>query len=185
MSDIQSVVQWFYEERGQRKGPFSEDQIVELIKTSIITRGVSVWKQGFPDWLKVESTELGQHLDSSTPPPLSGEHINNTVIWILAFAPIIGYVIEWVVSYGINQGNDLSAARDMEAGKYWYVSIILSIGLSLLDENLLKKAGHNTSKFKGWVWLVPVYIYQRAKATKQNLAYFTVWIVSFLITIFI
>ena len=29
------------------------------------------------------------------------------------------------------------------------------------------------------VWLIPVYLYQRAKVLNQNLAYFIVWIVCF------
>ncbi|MFO1353881.1 MAG: hypothetical protein U1E88_05305 [Acinetobacter sp.] len=36
-------------------------------------------------------------------------------------------------------------------------------------------------KFKGMVWLVPVYLFQRAKALDQSLAYFIVWIVCFLV----
>lgn len=62
----------------------------------------------------------------------------------------------------------------MEDAKYWFITVGLNIALSFADESRLRKAGHNTSKFKGWVWLVPVYLYQRAKATRQNLVYFCV-----------
>ncbi|MPM84347.1 hypothetical protein SDC9_131418 [bioreactor metagenome] len=71
----------------------------------------------------------------------------------------------------------------MNDSKYWSVTLALNIILSFADEKLLRKAGHNTSKFKGWVWLVPVYLYQRAKATRQNLAYFVVWIICFIFTL--
>ena len=72
----------------------------------------------------------------------------------------------------------------MANSKYWFVTLGLNIALAFFDEKRLKNAGHNTDKFKGWVWLVPVYLYQRAKATKQNLAYFIVWIVCFVLVLF-
>lgn len=184
MSEAQASTEgmWFYEENGQRKGPVSESEIVQLVKTSVISHGSSVWQKGFPDWLKIENTELRTHLDDSAPPPLSGEHVNNTLIWVLAFAPIIGLVLEYVVA-GAQYGNNVLAEMAVKGNKYWFITVILNIGLAFFDEKRLKKAGHNTDKFKGWVWLVPVYLYQRAKNTKQNLAYFIVWIVCFVLTI--
>ncbi len=186
MSDVEVVMEnkWFYEDKGQRKGPVSEDELIKLIKSSIISHGSSVWKEGFPDWLKVENTDLRIYLDNSSPPPLSGEHINNTIIWLLAFAPLIGYFLEWIVAGAVHGNNQFAAQVAMANSKYWFVTLALNIGLSVLDEKKLKKAGHNTDKFKGWVWLVPVYLFQRAKATKQNLAYFIVWIVCFVLVLF-
>ncbi len=186
MSDVEVAMEnkWFYEDKGQRKGPVSEDELIKLIKSSIISHGSSVWKEGFPDWLKVENTDLRIYLDNSSPPPLSGEHINNTIIWFLAFAPLIGYFLEWIVAGAVHGNNQFAAQVAMANSKYWFVTLALNIGLSVLDEKKLKKAGHNTDKFKGWVWLVPVYLFQRAKATKQNLAYFIVWIVCFVLVLF-
>ena len=58
---------------------------------------------------------------------------------------------------------------------------LLNIGLSFWDEKRLQEGGLNTEKFKGWVWLVPVYLFQRAKALKHNMAYFAVWIGAFVL----
>jgi hypothetical protein len=139
------------------------------------------------DWAKIETTELLIHLDKQkTPPPLTGEHINNNLVWFLAFAPILGYFLEWFVAgfvSGATGSCDYATEMAMADAKYWYVTIILNIALSYADELQLRKAGHNTDKFKGLVWLVPVYLYQRAQATKQNLVYFIVWIVSFILII--
>ena len=186
MSEAQSTTQnnWFYEENGQKKGPVSENEMVQFIKSSVISHGTSVWKQGFPDWLKVENTDLRVHLYNSAPPPLSGEHINNTLVWVLAFAPLIGYFLEWVVAGAVHGGNEFAAQVAMANSKYWFITLGLNIALAFFDEKRLKNAGHNTDKFKGWVWLVPVYLYQRSKATKQNLAYFIVWIVCFVLVLF-
>lgn len=185
MSETQSTTEnkWFYEENGQRKGPVSENEMVQFIKSSVISHDTSVWKQGFPDWLRLENTDLRTHLDNSVPPPLSGEHINNTLVWILAFAPLIGYFLEWVVAGAVHGGNNFAAQVAMANNKYWYITLGLNVALAFFDEKRLKSAGHNTEKFKGWVWLVPVYLYQRAKATKQNIAYFIVWIVCFVLVL--
>jgi len=185
MSEAQATTEkiWFYEENGHRKGPVSESEMVQFIKSSVVSHRTSVWKQGFPDWLKVENTDLCVHLDNTAPPPLSGEHINNTLVWVLAFAPLIGSFLEWVVAFAMHGGNEFAAQVAMANSKYWFVTLALNVALAFFDEKRLKNAGHNTDKFKGWVWLVPVYLYQRAKATKQNMAYLIVWIVCFVVVL--
>lgn len=185
MSYSESVAEklWFYEDNGQRKGPVSQREMIQLIKSSIISNNTSVWKQGFADWLKVEDTDLHIYLDHSTPPPLVGGQINNTTVWVLAFAPVIGYILEFFIASMLSGGSEAAAVNAMVSSKYWFVSLLLNVALSILDEKQLKNAGHNTDKFRGWVWLVPVYLYQRAKATKQNLAYFIVWLICFFLMI--
>ena len=178
-----TATQWFYEDNGQKKGPVSEEAIAQLIRASSISPGTPVWKQGFADWIPIESTDLRVHLDTTSPPPLSGDHINNTLVWVLAFAPLIGYLLEWVLAGAIHSDNQFAMERAMDDSKYWFITLVLNIALSFADEKYLRKAGHNTSKFKGWIWLVPVYLYQRAKATKQSLAYFSVWIICFVGTL--
>lgn len=174
---------WFYEENGQRKGPLSDVGMIQLIKSNKISYGSSVWKKGFPDWLKIENTELGIHLEEIAPPSLTGEHVNNTFVWILAFAPIIGIFLEGLLAGIIHGGNQFAAAIAISNHDYWFVTLALNIGLAYFDEKRLKEAGHNTDKFNGWVWIVPVYLYQRAKNLNQNLAYFIVWIVCFALTL--
>jgi len=169
---------WYYERAGQQLGPVSEPNIMGMIKVGILGRDTAVWKAGFADWRKVEETDLRVHLDHSAPPPLSGQHVNNSVVWILAFAPIIGFVLEYAVA-GLVYGDSPAAEAAATANQFWFVSLALNIALCYWDARKLRQAGHDTAKFKGWVWLVPVYLYQRAKAMKQNLAYFIVWIVCF------
>lgn len=183
MSDlnVDSEESWFYESNGQRNGPISKSEIVALIKSSIITSDTPIWKQGFPGWLRLEDTDLARHLDKNVPPPLVGDHINNTVVWVLAFAPLIGTFLAGLIAGIIAKGNEAEALYDLKSFKYTIMIFLLNTALSIIDEKQLKKAGHNTNKFKGWVWLVPVYLYQRARATKQNLSYFIVWIICFLL----
>jgi uncharacterized protein YecT (DUF1311 family) len=68
MSDTAAEKPWYYEERGTRQGAFSNEEMAERIRSGQIPRGTSVWKKGFPGWLKVENTELQQHLDDAPPP---------------------------------------------------------------------------------------------------------------------
>lgn len=180
---------WFYEEEGQRKGAISNSEIFDLIESGKLTYGALVWKKGFADWMRLENTELKVHLkEITTPPPISGGNIKNGLVWILAFAPIIGLLLEYFVS-SISAnieweflGEDRIrhyALVGLAERQYWYVTLIFNIALSYADSTVLKRAGYNTDKFKGWVWLVPVYLYQRATHLKQNLAYFIAWIICF------
>lgn len=177
-----STATWFYEEAGDRKGPITEEAIIGLMKAGKITYGSLVWKTGFPEWLKVEDTELRRHIEGLSPPPITGKHVNNTIIWVLAFAPLIGLFLEAVFAFTVN-GSDGAAEAAMDNSKYWFITLALNIGLSYLDENRLRRAGWDTRRFKGMTWLVPVYLYKRAKALNQHLAYFIVWLVCFAITL--
>lgn len=174
---------WFYEQKGQRKGAFSEIEIIELINNETLSYGTSVWKKGYPEWMRIENTELRAHLEKVVPPPLTGEHVSNSLAWVLAFAPIIGLFLQYFVAGVVHPNNVYLAESEVLEGNYWYITLILNIVLSVWDEKRLKKAGTNTKAFRGWLWLLPVYLFQRAKALKQNQAYFTGWIICFVISI--
>jgi hypothetical protein len=175
-------VSWFYEIDGQRKGPITQEAIIILIMQGTITYGMLVWKAGFPEWLKVEDSELRAQLERVAPPPITGKHIGNGVVWILAFAPIIGYFLETAFSYVVNN-SDTAADAAMTDSKYWFITLALNIGLSYFDEGRLQRAGYDTSKFKAIAWFVPGYLYKRAKALNQSLGYFVVWMVCFVLTL--
>lgn len=176
---------WFYEKNGSRIGAISETELIQLIKEGTISWGTMVWRQGLPEWLKIENTELRNALEKTAPPPLSGDSVSNSVVWVLALAPIIGLMLEYFVAGMMNPDDMYQADIDMENYKYWYVTLILNIALSIWDEARLRKAGTKTSDFKGWVWLVPVYLFQRAKALQHSNSYFITWIVCFVLSIFL
>ncbi len=181
--NAKTVAEWYYEEKGERKGPVTEATIQQMVKDGKLANDGVVWKKGMHDWTKIENTDFKSHVDDNLPPPLSGDKVNNTVIWILAFAPIIGSILEYMFARIVFHNADVASIM-VESGKYWFITVALNIGLSYYDAYCLQKAGHDTSKFKGMAWLIPVYLYQRAKALKHNLAYFITWIVCFVITIF-
>lgn len=175
--------EWFYAIDNERKGGVTEAEIIELIKKGTIGHGTYVWKKGLGDWTRVENTELRTYVDDISPPPLTGENVSNSIVWVLAFAPIIGGLLENLVAEFVH-GDDLSRIISNEVGKFWYITLILNSALAIWDEKRIKKAGINTSKFYLWAWiLVPVYLFKRSRALKQNLSYFIVWMVCFFIVL--
>ncbi|HBE2307500.1 DUF4339 domain-containing protein, partial [Salmonella enterica] len=53
-----------------------------------------------------------------------------------------------------------------------------------LDERKLRKSGVDTTAF-GWLaWLIPVYLWRRAKILGQKPAYFWVWLVMLILVLF-
>ena len=176
---------WHYEEKGERKGPVAESAIVQLIKDGKLTYGNMVWKKGLQGWTKLEDSDLKVHLNDDQPPPFTGEMVNNTIVWILACAPIIGLILEYMIARKQFPGaSDDFLIKQVTSGSYWYITVILNVGLAYFDVIRLGKAGHNTDKFKGMTWLVPVYLYQRSEALKQNKAYFITWILCFILMLF-
>lgn len=171
---------WYYEANGARNGPVGEGKIKELILAGILKHGAHVWKKDFPDWMAIENTPLKSYLKS--PPPLTRGMVSNTTVWVLSFAPLIGLFLEyfiWGFVSALYYGGVYPYHR-----QFFLITPILNIVLSIVDERKLKKAGHDTSKM-GMAWLIPVYLFKRSKVLKQELSYFIVWIVCFVIVLFI
>ncbi|MPV68007.1 DUF4339 domain-containing protein [Burkholderia sp. BE17] len=178
---------WHYEKDGQRLGPVSNDEMRRLIQERAITRGTLVWKQGFTDWRALGDTELAQHLETTaSPPALPAAHISNVVIWLLACAPLIGMALEAMIGGARSPTDELAGLAGqiaVKTGQYWWVTAALNIGLGVLDERRLKRAGVDTSRFGNMVFIVPVYLWKRAKSLRQTPSYFWTWIALFGITL--
>ncbi len=70
---VDSLETWFYEERGERKGPVSEATLIELIAVRAVTYGNAVWRKGMADWVKLEQSDLRSYVEASGPPPFKSE----------------------------------------------------------------------------------------------------------------
>ena len=175
---------WHYERNGTRLGPIPENELRELITNNKVFHDSLVWCAGMPQWMKVEGTSLATSLGLDGPPPLSADKVDNTIIWVVAFVPIIGLFLEYVVAGAVYGGNEYLV--ELNIHKFWWITLGLNIILCLWDEKKLKNNGHNTERFRGFAFiLVPVYIYKRAHYLKHNMAYFFVWILSFLLSMFL
>ncbi|WP_281773329.1 hypothetical protein [Haemophilus parahaemolyticus] len=110
--------------------------------------------------------------------------INNVLIWILALSPIIGELLRGFI-IGMVYGSRWSAMEAIAEGKLWFIPLVLNVALGIADEKLLAKNGIDTSKFKMWAVLIPVYLFQRTKMLNHNYAYFITWCVAFALMFFL
>lgn len=100
--------------------------------------------------------------------------IDNTMVWLLAFMPILGSVAEVIVARMLGLVGNPSM---------WVVTVGLNILFCTLDDRKLKAAGYDTKPL-GTVWLVPAYLFKRAKYLNQSNAYAIVWCVTFVFMLF-
>ncbi len=167
---------WFYEKNGRRVGAISLDEMHELIKAGTISYGDLVWKRGSKSWEKAELTDLADYICSHSPPPLHASGVNGSLIWILAFAPIIGMLVEYGIAAAVYGGG---SALDKYSGQFFFVTFILNVAVGYADERRLRLAGYDTSKFSQWAWFVPVYMLKRSRALGHKPSYLLVWTICF------
>ncbi|CAI1199734.1 TPA: DUF4339 domain-containing protein [Yersinia enterocolitica] len=174
---------WHYEKNGIRHDGITEEEITERVKRAELTASTLVWKPGMPDWQPLSNTPLTAALAHCiTSPALPGHRIPGGVVWTLAFAPFIGYALElWTAGLS---GMGFEEAYDaVSGGQYWFITLLLNISLGYLDERRLRKAGVDTAAFGKLAWLVPFYLWRRAKSLGQKSAYFWVWLVMLVLTV--
>ena len=174
---------WFYEDKKQRHGPVSSDEIRELINTGAIGYGNMVWTNGYPDWVKIENSELKEVLFGVAPPPLRGDSVSNAMVWIIAVLPVAGEFLRGMI-LGATHSNIYELNLALASGQLWYLTLVLNTIFCIADGFALKKAAIDVNKFILWAFfLVPVYLFKRARYLHQSLAYFWVWIVCFVLAI--
>jgi hypothetical protein len=186
------TIAWWYEQDGKQLGPVNEDEIKGLVESGKLKPSNMVWKEGLQTWVEIKSSDFSTAIPVRTgvPPPLTGDAVNNKLVWWLAFAPLLGLTIQAILLELTNPrpGSNASFeqiiryASNADFDKYWFVTIALNLALSYADEKNLKKAGHDTEKLGG-AWLVPAYLYKRAEMLNQKNTYFWIWIVSFVLTL--
>jgi len=169
----ETAAEWYFSTNGDRKGPVAESQIPRLVANGDINAHSQVWNPRMTHWAPVLSTSLRKFVHSAdAPPPLEGTAVDNTWVWVLAFAPIIGYLLEVMVA----------DATDISQDYLFLITIALNVGLSTFDERRLEAAGYTTHTM-GFAWIVPVYLFKRASQLRQSHAYFWVWCVCFVLVL--
>jgi GYF domain 2 len=179
-TDGASTSVWYFTENGQRRGPITTASSLELLRAEKISGDTPVWRKGLADWQPLRTTDLGAHLQD-TPPPVAPTHVNNSLVWTLAIAPI-GYAIltGWRDAEIMeNPYGDHSFAQFVSLG----VPLVLNAALCLLDERQLKRAGYADKWLTIFgILLAPVYLFLRAKRLRQFPSYGIVWVASFIIS---
>ena len=110
-----------------------------------------------------------QQPESNLSPDAPAEDImvpaGNLIVWLSALSPIVGIFFEML---GI-----------VLIGAPWLIvpdviALGLSVCLAYLDRKKLDAKGYDRSKL-GPPWLVPIYLFKRARMLKHKLTYFIVW----------
>lgn len=186
--------EWHYEQHGQRQAAVTEAQLRSLVEQGQLSGHTLVWRMGFPNWVRLAETDLASSLPSrSSPPPLPteppalpGVAISNWLIWVLAFAPVIGLMLEAFIAGARASSEytlDYEVQLALQTNQYWYVTLLLNLGLSLWDLSRLKRAGVDTAAFGKLAFVVPVYLWKRAKALQQQPTQLWIWIACFVLTL--
>ena len=89
--------------------------------------------------------------------------------WVIACAPLIGAFAEGF----------FSALFHYAGGMLFMVSVGINVFLCTKDEQNLKASGTDTSAL-GNTWLVPLYLFNRAKTLGEKPAYAILWCILFL-----
>ena len=172
---------WYFTEHGQRKGPLSIAEMLELLRSRTIAGDTLVWRKGFADWQPLRRTELGAY-SRDTPPPVVPTHVNNALAWTIAVAPI-GYML----LTGIIQAYELETPYEHHPFltlMNFVVPALMNAALCLNDERQLKRAGYSDKWLTvSGILLAPAYLFLRAKRLRQFPSYGIVWVACFIISI--
>ncbi|NWB89320.1 DUF4339 domain-containing protein [Pseudomonas gingeri] len=137
MQEMNGSDQWFCEEKGERRGVDTQ-RMVSLIHLGKLIYGRMIWRKELDGWNQLEIGNTSKRLHR--PSHLTGASINNTLVWLPAFASILCYLIE-VFGAGAVDGSNCQVKKTMKENRYWYIPLVLNIALSLLAEKRLKALG--------------------------------------------
>jgi hypothetical protein len=104
-------------------------------------------------------------------PALPSHKISNVAVGFLCVAPLLGFLLEAMVAGAMSSSEftlDQEVTTALQTNKYWYITVLLNIGLSLWDCKRLEKAGVDTEGFGKTALIVPVYLWKRAKSLQSG-----------------
>jgi GYF domain 2 len=179
---------WYYADGGKRTGPVAASDIEELLARRQIDKNVEVWRKGMKDWVPIHETELVNKIDDVTP-PLPSHAVNNIIVWLLAFSPLIFAAIDQTMKQqqvlqmlGGNVSSLNSLLSGNVAGIPWFVPGAIYFVLCVIDINLLYRAGYRAWYLGASAFLFsPIYPFVRASRLKQPPYYGFVFIVCLLL----
>lgn len=167
-SDVDT--QWHYkdEKNGKRLGPVARDDVERLIGEDRIERSTLVWNPAMPAWARASTTEL-VGLFGDRPPPMPASEINRAAIYVLAFVPLLGSIVEVVASHYLADRVQLTPA-ELQSHWGWIGFYLVVNGIfGELDEHYLERAG---LKIRGAVVLsailAPVYIFMSCRTVARH-----------------
>lgn len=152
-----------------RVGPVEEAELQRLLAVGTITRDTLVLNSNIGrDFLPLGDTVLAP--TATEPPPLPARAVDDSLVWLLVAIPLGSAILEQ------------ATGRTSTSLWGWPLAIFLvNVAVSVLDERRVIRSGvsNRSIRLGAWVWLVPVYLYQRARALKGPRYYVWAWLASF------
>lgn len=186
--------EWFYVEKGEKKGPVSEVEMIELIKTAIISYGTLVWTKDFSEWQKIDNTDLIKYVQEISPPPINPvKDVGSAYFHRLLDKKPLNFHNYFAWGMVVTMLANMLFGLLRSGFNVWItlISVLLVLGLNCflayLDMNVIERAGLGKMNFR-WslIWAAifpPVYLYRRASQSKQKPIQFYAAIVCMLLSL--
>ncbi|HWT77157.1 MAG TPA: DUF4339 domain-containing protein [Mobilitalea sp.] len=176
---MEDLREWFYVVKGVSYGPVSRTEIINSYYNSMLDNNSLVWRGGMTDWVKLSQTDLV--INMLVPPPIKKEDTDNSLVWILAFYPIINILLYLLVV----------KVLDLGILMYFIFTSMFAFLLCFADYKNLGKSGSDTKELLVWVIVtpffaaiaLPIYLFRRAYIFKQNLSYAITYCIIYVILI--
>lgn len=173
---------WYFVTPLGRNGPVNFEFLQYLASAGQISNDTKIWKAGFQDWVKFSLYK--ENPEASTPPEppaIPEKPLNNSYIWILAFAPAWGTVIQ-IITTEVRMA--ISHKTLDYYSQMWWIVIAVNIFVSYIDLRQIKAAASCVEKINVWLCLlVPLYIYRRDSIAHEGLRRLWVWLGSLLFSV--
>ncbi|MFZ5675706.1 MAG: DUF4339 domain-containing protein [Pseudomonadota bacterium] len=191
VTDMPIEPQWHYTLNGNRLGPVPEGQLIGLIESKKLDQDEQIWKPGMNEWLPIRRSGLVAKINFG-PPPIAPNLVKNGWAWLVAFVPLIDAAINLMIQ-GYVEG-ECEAGRALRCAAFaadptiystpwWAVAIVNSV-FCVLDERRLARAGYSTRYMPFLaLFVVPIYLFARAKRLKQTPWHAIVWVGCFLASV--
>ena len=119
-------------------GPYSEEQINDMVSNKLIQNNTLVWHKGLEDWTEFSKVRESKYYDDIVP-SLKKEHINDCWMWTLAFAPLLSSCVFYAYqsfTY-LNLANDISSAdlyqTELDLFRFsWIITLSINTFLTYL-----------------------------------------------------
>lgn len=152
---------WYYIDKGEVTGPFSEEEMLALYQQHIIQDNTEVWKSGMTDWAKLSTTELSKKEDLVQQP--RNNEINHAMPWILTFLPVL-----------------FAGAISRKSLPLLIILLVIHCTIGVMDSIILIKEGKAKKTAVLWALLLPpVYLAIRAGLLNRRKIGAVIWCLFF------
>lgn len=123
--------QWFYSDRGERRGPVDDAMMRQLAQLGAVNGTTLVWRQGMTDWEPAH-----RHFPDLVPPPPEAGRMASPM------APSLGPSGDYHASVGMGEalrrgfGNYVNFSGRANRGEFWWfvlATVLIAIVLGVVD----------------------------------------------------